>query len=72
MKRLFLIRPQELIALGWAEHIDCGDNILLASDLFCVGVTKHPKIQFAVANPGSWRRGEGIFECSKSREDKDV
>lgn len=33
-----------------------GGDILLASDLFCVGVTKHSRIQFAVANPGSWRR----------------
>lgn len=36
-----------------AQRIDCGDGILLASDLFCVGVTKPSKIQFAVANP-SW------------------
>lgn len=27
-------------------------DILLASDLFCVGVTKHSQIQFSVANPG--------------------
>lgn len=56
MKILIPGRPRELIQRVCVQHIDCGDDILLASDLFCVGVTKHSKIQFAVANPGSWRR----------------
>lgn len=66
-KRLSLVRSGELIALGWVQYIDCEDEILLASDVFCVGVTKHPKIPFAVANPGSWRRhrgGEWIFQLT--------
>lgn len=37
---LFLVRAGELIALGWVQYIDCEDKILLASDVFCVGVTK--------------------------------
>lgn len=32
-------RPQELIQLVCVQPIDCGDAILLASDLFCVEVT---------------------------------
>lgn len=37
---LFLVRTGELIALGWVQYIDCEDKILLASDVFCVRVTK--------------------------------
>lgn len=37
---LFLVGAGELIALGWVQYIDCEDKILLASDVFCVGVTK--------------------------------
>lgn len=66
-ERLFLVRTGELIVLGWVQYIDCEDKILLAGDVFCAGVTKHPKIQFAVANPGSWRRHRGaewIFQLT--------
>lgn len=59
MKTPLPLRPQELIQLVHVLCIDCRDDILLASDLFCVGVTKHSKIQFAVANPSSWRRHHG-------------
>lgn len=37
---LLLVRTGELIVLGWVQYIDCEDKILLASDVFCVGVTK--------------------------------
>lgn len=40
---------------------------------FCVGVTKHSKIQFAVVNPGSWRRhrGEGEGESSSAGKERE-
>lgn len=56
MKVFLLVRPRGLIQFICVQIIDCRDDILLASDLFCARVTKHSKIQSVVANPGSWRR----------------
>lgn len=39
LKVLLPARPQESIQLVCVRPINCGDRILLASDLFCVGVT---------------------------------
>lgn len=60
-------KTSELIPLISVQRIDCRDDILLASDLFCVGGTKHSKIQFAAANPGSWRRDRGEGGASQAQ-----
>lgn len=60
-------KTSELIPLVYVQCIDYRSDILLASDLFCAGVTKHSKIQFAAVNPGSWRRHcgeEGLARVS--------
>lgn len=59
-------KTSELIPLVYVQCIDCRGDILLASDLFCAGVTKHSKIQFAAANPGSWRRHCGAGGASQA------
>lgn len=60
-------KTSELILLVSVQCIDCRGDILLASDLFCVGVTKHSKIQFAAANPGSWQRDRGGGGASQAQ-----
>lgn len=59
MKVFLLVRPRGLIQFICVQIIDCRDDILLASDLFCARVTKHSKIQSVVA---ILVRGEGTMQ----------
>lgn len=51
------VRPRGLIQFICVQIIDCRDDILLASDLFCARVTKHSNLLLKILV-----RGEGTME----------